>query len=324
MSSTKSAALLSLATNALLVGLKLAVGLYIGSISILSDALDSGMDLVGAVIAVFAVRLAAQPADRSHPYGHGKAESLSAMFEGSLILLAALLIFREAIHRLQTGERPETVGLGIMVMALSAALNIAASLYLRRAARKTGSPALEAAASHRGSDIMTSMAILGGLLIFQFSPWKSIDPIMAILVATFVAWTALRLLGRSARDLMDASIPREEEAALHDILHGFQDEYVEYHNLRTRRSGSFREIDFHLVMPSTVTVGVAHDLTDRIEAAIEKRLPRSMTTIHVEPSDAPAPGMDGEQGDSGATCQPVPRIQPTAQGQMAPAPEREG
>jgi cation diffusion facilitator family transporter len=287
MGTAKGAALVSLLANAVLVGLKLGVGLAIGSISVLADALDSGMDLVGAFIALFAIRIAARPADRSHPYGHGKVESLSAMVEATLIAIAGGAVAVEAVRRLQQGAAVENVGLGIAAMTGSLAINLGVAVYLRGVARKTGSPALEAAAWHRGSDILTSVGVLAGLVIMAFSPWKFLDPAVALAVATFVVWTAVRLFARGIRDLTDASIPATEEAIVQEVLEKRKDDYIEHHNLRTRRSGSYRQIDLHLVMPRVTTVGAAHTLTDRLEAEIEERLPRSITTIHVESCEVP-------------------------------------
>ncbi|MBF8299047.1 MAG: cation transporter [Dehalococcoidia bacterium] len=283
----KGAALLSLLANATLVVLKLVVGLAIGSLSILADALDSGMDLLGAFVALFAIRIAARPADRSHPYGHGKVESLSAMLEASLIAVAGLAVSYEAVRRLQRGTEIENIAWGIAAMGISLVINLSVALYLRRVAAASGSPALEAASWHRGSDVLTSLGVLVGLVIMWASPWKFLDPVVALMVAAFVIWTAGRLFARGIRDLVDASIPDVEVAVVQEVLNAHKDAFIEFHNLRTRRSGSNRQIDLHLVMPRTTTVGQAHSLTDRLEGEIESRLPRSITTIHVEACEVP-------------------------------------
>ena len=260
------AALLSLLANISLVGLKLGVGLLIGSIAVLSDALDSGMDLVGSLVALFAIRLAARPADRAHPYGHGKFESVGAFSEGLLILVGASVITYEAINRLVSGSDIRAVGLGIAVMAVSLLVNLALSLHLSRVARATGSVALEATAWHRTTDIFTSGGVLIGLIIIQFTPWNFLDAVMALAVAAFVILTAFRLLRRALRDLVDTGLPEADEAAVQGVLESYANDYVEYHGMRTRRSGTNKQIDFHLVMPRTISVGAAHELTDRIEA----------------------------------------------------------
>ena len=283
----KGAATVSLVANASLVGLKLGAGLAIGSIAVLSDALDSGMDLVGAMVAFFAIRMAARPADRQHPYGHGKIESVSAMAEGAFVLLAALYVAYVATDRLREGAELETVGLGIAAMAVSLAVNMGISFYLVRVARRTGSPALEATAWHRASDILTSLGVLIGLVLIQLTPWDFLDPVVALAIAAFLVFTAFRIIGRSLGDLLDKSLPEAEEAILRGVLAGRTGEFVGYHSLRTRRSGTNREIDFSLIMPRTATVGAAHELTDLLETEIRKRLPNSLTTIHVEPCDVP-------------------------------------
>ena len=293
----KRAALLSLLANVALVGLKLGVGLQIGSISVLSDALDSGMDLVGAFIALFAIRIAARPADRGHPYGHGKVESLSAVAEGSLILIGAAVITYAAVDRLLTGSHVETVGLGIAAMSISLVINAGVSVYLRRVARQTDSLVLEATAWHRATDILTSFGVLVGLIVILLTPWKFLDAVVALVVAAFVVWTAFRLFGRALRDLLDVGLPEQEEAIVRQVLEEHAGQFVEYHDMRTRRSGRQREIDFHLVMPRRITVGTAHDLTDRIEEEIERRLPLSQTTIHVEPCEVPSEVCDAECRD---------------------------
>ena len=295
----RGAALLSLLANVSLVGLKLGIGLAIGSIAVLSDALDSGMDLVGSFIALFAIRLAAQPADRSHPYGHGKFESLSAMAEGLLILMGVSFITYEAINRLMTGTDIGGVGLGIAAMSISLVVNGGISLHLRRVARETGSAALEATAWHRATDILTSLGVLVGLIIIQVTPWDFLDAVTALVVAAFVVWTAFRLFARAFRDLLDVGLPEEEIDIVRRVLEGHRGEFVEYHDMRSRRSGSFKQIDFHLVMPRNVTVGTAHELMDRIEADIEARLPRSITTIHVEPCEVPQEVCDAECAPDG-------------------------
>ena len=248
-SSPKGAATLSLLTNVTLVALKLSVGLAIGSISVLSDALDSGMDLIGAIIALFAVWFAARPADAGHPYGHGKIESVSAIIESALIFGTAGFITYEAIRRLREGVDIDNVALGIVAMSISLALNVGVSLHLRRVARATNSPALSATATHRSSDILTSLAVLIGLIIVQASPWDFLDPVVALGVAAIVVLTALRLFRGAFQDLLDVRLSDDEEAAVHAVMGGHADEFVGYHDLRTRRSGRVRYIDLHLVVP---------------------------------------------------------------------------
>ena len=300
-STPRGAATLSLLANLTLVGLKLGVGLAIGSISVLSDAVDSGMDLIGATIALFAVRFAARPADRDHPYGHGKMENVSGIVESVLILLGAGLITFEASRRLIADTEIGSVELGILAMSLSLAINIGVSFHLRRVARRTGSLVIEATAWHRTSDIVTSLGVLLGLIMIQVTPWDFLDPAVAIAVAAFIAWTAFRLFRRSFVDLIDIRLPDEDETLVVKVLKRHAGRYVSYHGIRTRRSGRQREIDFHLVFPRIATIADAHDITDRIEAEIEEVLPDAVTTIHMEPCPI-AP----DECDSRCTLSPVP------------------
>jgi cation diffusion facilitator family transporter len=300
-STARGAATLSLLANLTLVGLKLTVGLAIGSISVLSDAVDSGMDLIGATIALFAVRFAARPADRDHPYGHGKMENVSGIVESLLILLGAGLITFEASRRLIDDTQIGSVELGIVAMSLSLVINIGVSFHLRRVARRTGSLAIEATAWHRTSDIVTSLGVLLGLVMIQFTPWDFLDPAVAIAVAFFIAWTALRLFRRSFVDLIDIRLPDQDENLVREVLRRHAGEYVGYHTLRTRRSGRQREIDFHLVFPRIATIADAHNITDRLEAEIGDVLPDAVTTIHMEPCP-----IAREECDSRCTLSPTP------------------
>jgi cation diffusion facilitator family transporter len=297
----QGAAALSLLANMTLVGLKLGVGFSIGSISVLSDALDSGMDLVGAAIALVAVRFAARPADPGHPYGHGKVENFSGIAESFLILAGAGLISAEAVRRLREGVEVQNVDLGIVAMAISMAINISVSWHLIRVARRTHSIALQATAWHRASDILTSLGVLIGLIVLAFSPWEKLDPAVALAVAAFVVWTAVRLFRRAYGDLLDASLPEAEAARVRQILEDHAGEFVNYHSLRTRRSGAFRYIDVHVVLPRVTTVAEAHELTDRLEGAIERAMPNTLTTIHVEPCEVPQ-----ERCNAECPLRPVP------------------
>ena len=283
----RGAASLSLLANLILVALKLSVGVAIGSISVLSDALDSGIDLIGALIALAAVSLASRPADREHPYGHGKIESISGIIEAGLITLGAGLITYEAIRRLVQDTDVGSVPLGILAMSISTVINIVVSFHLRRVARATGSPALEATASHRTSDILTSGGVLAGLILIQTTPWHFLDPVAALGVAAVIAMTAFRIFWRALHELLDARLPKTEEAKVRTVLDRDPERFVEYHSLRTRRSGRLRLVDLHVVVPRTMTVAVAHALTDAIEVEIEQALPNTLTTIHVEPCDVP-------------------------------------
>ena len=294
LSTPRGAAAVSLVANIGLVALKLTVGLIIGSISVLSDALDSTMDLVGAMVALAAVAYAAKPADRDHPYGHGKIESVSGIVEASLIVVAAGFVTFEAIRRLGGDQEIDAIGLGIAAISISLVTNILVTAHLRRAAKKTASPALEAAAQHRKSDIVTSLGVLVGLILISVTPWTFLDSVVALGVAAFVTWTGFKLFRRAFQEILDVRLSDEEESVVRGILSKYVNDFVYFYGMRTRRSGSARVIDFKLVVPRVMTVARAHEVTDSIESEIDGSLPGAIVTIHVEPCEVPRDHCDAE------------------------------
>jgi cation diffusion facilitator family transporter len=281
-----SIARLSIISNLSLVILKLAVGFMIGSVSVISEAIHSGIDLVAAIIAYFSVRTSSLPPDRKHAFGHGKIENISGTVEAILIFVAAGLIIFEAYKKLVHGVEIEDVSLGIAVMLLSAIVNFFVSGKLMKTAKRTESIALEADAWHLRTDVLTSLGIFGGLVAIKLTGIAILDPILAILVALFILKAALELTIRSVKDLMDAKLPEEEENEISGIIAQHANEYVGFHELRTRKSGSDRFIDLHLVVSKKITVEQSHGLADRIETAIKGRFPRASIVIHVEPCAA--------------------------------------
>lgn len=281
-----SIARLSIASNLTLVILKLSVGVMIGSVSVISEAIHSGIDLVAAVIAYFSVKTSSQPPDNNHAFGHGKIENISGTVEAVLIFIAAGLIILEAYKKLTVGVEIEDVSLGIAIMLLSAIVNFFVSGMLMKTAKKTESIALEADAWHLRTDVLTSLGIFGGLVAIKLTGIAILDPILAILVALFILKAAVELTIRSVRDLLDAKLPEEEEKDIEGIIANHAAEYVSFHELRTRKSGSDRFVDLHLVVSKGLTVEVSHGLADRIEAAIRERFPRASVMIHVEPCEA--------------------------------------
>jgi cation diffusion facilitator family transporter len=281
-----SIARLSIISNLTLVILKLIVGTMIGSVSVISEAIHSGIDLVAAIIAYFSVKTSSQPPDQKHAFGHGKIENISGTVEAILIFIAAGLIIFEAYKKLMGGVEIEDVSLGIAVMLISAVVNFFVSSKLMKTAMKTESIALEADAWHLRTDVLTSLGIFGGLVAIKLTGIAILDPILAILVALFILKAAFELTIKSVKDLMDATLPHEEEKEISDIIAKHANEYVGFHELRTRKSGSDRFIDLHLVMSKKVTVKDSHDLADRIETGIRGRFPRASVMIHVEPCHA--------------------------------------
>jgi cation diffusion facilitator family transporter len=287
-----SVAALSVLSNSLLIVLKVAVGLLIGSVSVLSEAIHSGVDLLAAVIALFAVRASGQQADDRHPYGHGKYENISGTIEALLIFVAAIWIIYEAVHRLINPQAIEMPFWGVGVMLVSALVNTFVSKRLFKVGKETDSVALQADAWHLRTDVYTSVGVTAGLLVIwvagMISPslnLRWLDPVVAILVALMIMKAAYDLTRASARDLLDVSLPD------HDVnwIAGFVTEgwpaVRSFHHLRTRKAGATRFIDFHLAVEDRMSVAEAHALADEIVIAIKERLPESRINIHVEPCD---------------------------------------
>ncbi len=286
MDAKQRAALLSVVSNIGIVVLKIVVGLATNSISILSEAIHSAMDLVSSLIAYFTVGKSSQPADHSHPYGHGKFENLSGTIEAALIGAAGIYIIQESIERLITPKPLEYIGYGIAIMAVSALVNLFVYRHNIKVARATDSIALEANAAHLSADVYTSVGVLGGLALIYTTGIQALDSIAALFVAVFILKTAVQLTWKALRDLTDWGLPEEEKRAIHSILQDHYTQFVEYHKLRTRKSGAERYIDLHLVLARNMDLQTAHDLCDHLEEEINRRFPRSHTIIHIEPESS--------------------------------------
>ncbi|MGH2974583.1 MAG: cation diffusion facilitator family transporter [Solirubrobacterales bacterium] len=282
---TKSgAAALSIASNALLIAIKLAAGAITGSIAILTEAVHSLIDLVASVVAFVSVRKADEPADAEHPYGHEKVESLAATIEGLLILVGAGIIVYEATHRLVIGAEVESLGVGIAVMGFSVLANLAVSSVLSRQAKAHDSPALEGDAAHLRTDALTSAGVLLGLGVVQLTGNAAFDSITALIVAAAIVTAGLRIVRRSSGVLVDEALPGEEmdriEAA---IAAARTPEVAGYHKLRARRAGSRRYIDLHVQYRSGTSLERAHELAHAMRDEIEAAIPRAEVLIHAEP-----------------------------------------
>jgi len=282
---TKSgAAALSIASNALLIAIKLAAGAITGSIAIVTEAVHSLIDLVASVVAFVSVRKADEPADAEHPYGHEKVESLAATIEGLLILVGAGIIVYEATHRLVVGAQVETLGVGIAVMGFSVLANLAVSTILSRQAKAHESLALEGDAAHLRTDAMTSAGVLLGLVVVQITGDAAFDSITALLVAGAIVTAGLRIVRRSSGVLVDEALPDDEmdriEAA---IAAARTPEVAGYHKLRARRAGSRRYIDLHVQYRSGTSLERAHELAHAMRDSIEAAIPRAEVLIHAEP-----------------------------------------
>jgi cation diffusion facilitator family transporter len=285
MSGTKSgAAALSIASNSVLILLKVVAGVMTGSIAILTEAVHSAIDWVASVIAFVSVRKADVPADAEHPYGHEKVESLAATIEGILILVGAAIIVYEAIHRLVIGAEVDSLAIGIAVMAFSTVANVVVSSYLYRRAKALESPALEGDAAHLRTDAMTSAGVLVGLALVEITGIAALDSITALVVAAAIVGAGVTIVRRSSGVLVDETLPEDEmdriEAA---IAHARTEEVAGYHKLRARRAGNRRHIDLHVQYVRGTTLERAHDLAHAMRASIEAEIPQAEVLIHVEP-----------------------------------------
>jgi len=279
------AASVSVASNTLLVISKLAAGIYVGSVSIISEAIHSANDLLASLIALFAVRTAGKPPDKEHPFGHGKVENISGTIEALLIFLAAFLIIKEAVERLFHGTEIQTLGWGLGVMGFSAVLNLIVSQYLMYVAKKTDSIALEADALHLRTDVYTSAGVFLGLLLIKLTGYTIIDPIAAILVAMLILKAAYDLTRKAFMPLMDTALSDSEIESIKEVLDEYAAYYVSYHKIRTRRAGRECHVDLHLVARPEMSIKEVHDLCDQIEEGIREKIPFCHVLIHAEPDE---------------------------------------
>jgi cation diffusion facilitator family transporter len=282
MNAKVSIARLSIISNTLLILMKLIVGLISGSVSILSEAIHSSMDLVAAIIAFFSVRVSDNPPDSRHPYGHGKIENISGVIESLLIFIAAIWIIFEAVRKL-LGEKIEldSIALGSVVMLISALVNTYVSRRLYKVAKATNSVALEADALHLKTDVFTSLGVAIGLALIIVTGINWLDPVIAILVALFIIREAYYLMTKAFTPLLDTAWSINEIEELENRLKQLE---VSYHDLRTRVAGNYRFVDIHIQIPEDVSVGKAHKYCDKIEDELTGVYENLTVTIHVEPS----------------------------------------
>ena len=284
--STKfGAARLSVVSNTALIALKVVAGAVTGSIAIITEAVHSSIDLLASIVAYLSLRKADEPADAEHQYGHAKAENLAAAIEGMLILVGAGVIVYEATRRLAIGGEVENIGFGIAVIAISAFVNLLVSTYLYRQARTHDSPALEGDAAHLRADSATSLAVLVGLVLIEVTGFEQIDAIVALMVASAIVYTGVRILSRSSRVLMDEALPQDELDIVRKLIADYPGQELEgFHKLRGRRAGSARYIDLHLQFTTGTSLERAHDIAHEVEAAVRGRIPNAELLVHIEPS----------------------------------------
>jgi cation diffusion facilitator family transporter len=279
------AARVSVLSNTILVALKLIVGVLIGSVSVISEAIHSALDLAAALIAFFSLKKAAKPADEHHQYGHGKIENISGLIEGLLIFFAAIWIIFEAYKKLISGAHVEGIGLGMAVMAGAATINYLVSRYLFRVAEATDSIALKADALHLSTDVVTSAGVMVGLGLIKLTGIELLDPLVAVAVALLILKASFELTKEAFLPLLDVKLPEEEERAIVEIIQRHEANYVEFHKLRSRKAGAERHIDLHLVVPENRHISDIHHMCDQIEQEIKERFPTSHVLIHAEPCD---------------------------------------
>lgn len=265
-----------------------------GSVGMLSDALESFVNLAGALMALAMLTLAAMPADDNHVHGHGKAEYFSSAFEGFLIIIAAVAISYAAINRLLNPQPLEAVGIGLAVSVVASIINLATSRVLMEVGKKYKSITLEADAHHLLTDVWTSAGVIVGVGLVWLTGWLWLDPVIALLVAVNILWTGWQLLHRSATGLMDVSIPEEDLRAIESVLDSYRRQGLDFHALRTRQAGARAFITLHVLMPGKWTIQLGHDWSERIEADIRQAVAYAHITTHLEPKEDPVSLADQE------------------------------
>ncbi|MBX7236140.1 MAG: cation diffusion facilitator family transporter [Caldilineales bacterium] len=273
---------LSIAAAVLTIGLKAVAYFLTGSVGLLSDALESFVNLAGALMALAMLTVAARPADEEHPYGHGKAEYFSSGVEGTLILVAAAGIIFTALQRLVTPRPLEQLGSGLIVSLAASLVNLGVALVLLRAARAHHSVTLEANAQHLLADVWTSVGVLVGIGVVAISGWQRLDAIVALAVAGNIIWSGLRIVRKSVLGLMDTALPADELAAIQKALARGRQEGVNYHAMRTRQAGARRFMSVHVLVPGDWTVQRGHQLLEQIEAEIREAVPNITVLTHLE------------------------------------------
>jgi ferrous-iron efflux pump FieF len=280
-----SVARLSILAAAFLITLKLVTGFITGSISVWASLLDSTMDIFASIINYFAVRAASRPADEDHTYGHGKAESLAGLFQAIVIAASGIFLISESIRRIIYPNPTSSEWLGVLTMLVAVVVSIALVARLKRVARETESPALQADATHYMTDIFTNLGALLALVIIGLTPWQIADPVISIGIAFYILWSAVSVGRESIDVLMDRRLPPDVDEQIAVVVSSYRDQGVlGFHDLRTRRSGSQKFIDLHLEVERDMSLQDAHDVSVRVLRAIEAEIPRARVQIHTDPA----------------------------------------
>ncbi len=292
--STASYARLSIAAALATMALKSLAWWLTGSVGLLSDAMESLVNLSAAIVALWMLRIAARPADEEHAHGHGKAEYFAGGFEGAMIAVAALSIIWTAAPRLLDPQPLQQTGVGLTVCAIAALINLGVARVLLDGARRHRSLALEADARHLLTDVWTSAGVIIGVALVAFTGWLVLDPLLALAVALNILWTGWHMLRESAAGLMDAAWPAAERSRLEAILDRFRADGIDFHAVRTRRSGARHFVSFHVLVPGRWCVQEAHDFVERVEESIAAELAPVSVLTHLEPIEDPVSHHDGE------------------------------
>ncbi len=282
---TQKIALWSIPISIAVLALKLLAWWLTGSVALLSDAMESTVNVVAALLAYLAVRVANKPPDKNHPFGHKKAEYLSAVVEGALIVLAAFLIIREAVLALPNPHLEDAPLLGIVVNVIATGVNGAWAYLLLKIGGREGSPALEASSRHILTDVMTSVGVIAGLILALATGWLILDPILAILVALNILWEGWKVIRSSVDGLMDVTLSEHDLQTVSNAIEANLGAALEYHDLKGRRSANVIFVEFHLVVDGTMPVSAAHDICNDIEEELDRLYPGSIFVIHLEPDD---------------------------------------
>ena len=282
---TLAIAAASLLVGLIVLGLKFLAWYLTGSIALYSDALESIVNVVTAIVALIAVRLAQRPADAALPYGYHKAEYFSAVIVGVMIIVAAILIVREAVLGFMAPALPEAPMQGMLVSGVATAINVIWAFVLIRHGRAVRSPALEADGRHLLTDVISTVGVLVGLGLVFLTGWAVLDPILAGLVALNILWSGWGVIRQSVGGLMDVAVPPERQMVIREVIATNAEGAIEAHDIRTRQAGKMTFIDFHLVVPGSMSVDAAHSICDQIEAKLREAVANVQITIHVEPEN---------------------------------------
>jgi cation diffusion facilitator family transporter len=300
---------LSIGAALLTMAIKAAAYLLTGSVGLLSDAVESIVNLVGAVIALTMLTIAARPADEEHSYGHSKAEYFSSGIEGTLILIAALTIAGTGIQRLITPKPIEQIGLGLAISAAASAINLVVGLVLMQAGKRSKSITLEANAKHLMTDVWTSVGVVVGVGAVALTGWVRLDPIVAILVALNIIWSGFKIIRKSVLGLMDTGLPPDQQTIISNILEKYRKSGIVFHALRTRQAGTRAFVSFHVLVPGDWTIQHGHDLVEAVELDLRQALSNLTVDTHLESLEDPASWQDTGLDRPQSAPQQVPPVE---------------